>query len=256
MTNPFNRGTAPGRERDASQRPDTFKPGQKRLPGSGRKNGTPNALSTDYKRAVIAAAYFVGRDGKGAGGLVGYFQRLLFECPEVGLMLLARMFLHEDGWPPDDWTRTNEQINEQVRDLIGRANKTGSGSPEPATTEWPIPDLMRIAVKYPKDFGKRFAAMVPQPRGRPRRSRWEGMTSVESEPTSAGESSERNAGSQFLAACALLYGQARRPPASVEPRGDAALLTRVESPHPGDELSNESRHQRPRCAVEYGRKIG
>ena len=28
---------------------------------------------------------------------------------------------------------------------------------------------MRIAVKYPKDFGKMFAAMVPQPKGRPRR---------------------------------------------------------------------------------------
>lgn len=156
MTNPFNRGTAPGRERDASQRPGTFKPGQKRLPGSGRKKGTPNALSTDYKRAVIAAAYLAGRDGKGAEGLVGYFKRLLFECPEVGLMLLAHMFLHEDGWPPDDWTRTNEQINEQVRDLIGRANKTGSDNPEPAlTTEWPIPDLMGIAVKYPKDFGNK-----------------------------------------------------------------------------------------------------
>jgi hypothetical protein len=239
MTNPFKRGTAPGRERDASQRPGTFKPGRKKLPGSGRKKGTPNALSTDYKRAVIAAAYFVGRDGKGAEGLVGYFKRLLFECPEVGLMLLAHMFLHEDGWPPDDWTRTSEQINKEAWDLI---NKTGSGNPEPAlTTEWPIPDLMGIAVKYPKDFGKRFAAMVPQPRGRPRRSRREGMTSVESEPTSAGELSERNAGSQFLAACALLYGQARRPPASVEPRGDAALLTRVESQHPGDEFNNERR---------------
>ena len=31
MTNPFNRGTSPGRERDASQRPGTFEPGQKRV---------------------------------------------------------------------------------------------------------------------------------------------------------------------------------------------------------------------------------
>jgi hypothetical protein len=145
MTNPFNRGSAPGRERHASQRPDSFKPGHKKV--GGRKKGTPNAMSVDYKKAVLAAAYFVGRDGKGTDGLVGYFERLLFQCPEVGCMLLGRMFLHEeDGWPPDDRTLSKEQNNNQVRDLIG-ANKTGSGSPEPAlTTEWPIPDLMRIAV--------------------------------------------------------------------------------------------------------------
>jgi hypothetical protein len=223
VSNPLNRGTAPGRERDASQRPGTFKPGHKKV--GGRKKGTPNALSADYKRAVIAAAYFVGRDGKGADGLVGYFQRLLIECPEVGCMLLARMFLLEDAWPPDDRPLTKEQINAQTRDLIG-ANKTGSGSPEPAlTTEWPISDLMRIAVKYPQEFGKLFAALLPQPRGRPRRSWCEGMTSVQSEPTSAGESSERDAGLRFLAVCALLYGETRRPPAPVEPRGDAAFPT-------------------------------
>jgi hypothetical protein len=169
MTNPFTRGTAPGREREAFQRPGSFKPGDKKR--GGRKKETPNALSTDYKRAVIAAAYCVGRDGKGTGGIVGYFQRLLIECPEVGLMLLARMFLLDDSWPPDDRPLIKEQINAQVRDLIG-ANKTGSGSSKPVlTTEWPIPDLMRIAVKHPKDFGKLFAAMVPQPRGRPRRGR-------------------------------------------------------------------------------------
>jgi hypothetical protein len=56
MTNAFTRGTAPGRERDASQRPGSFKPGHKKL--GGRKKGTPNALSVDYKTAVIAAAYF------------------------------------------------------------------------------------------------------------------------------------------------------------------------------------------------------
>jgi hypothetical protein len=169
MRNPFNRGSSPDRARDASLRPGTFKPGHKKL--GGRKKGTPNALSADYKRAVLAAAYLVGRDGKGADGIVGYFKQLLIKCPEVGCMLLARMFLLEDGWSPDDRTLTKEQINEEARDLIGRANKTGSGSPEPAlTTQWPVRDLMRIAVKHPEDFGKLFAALVPQPTGRPRRS--------------------------------------------------------------------------------------
>jgi hypothetical protein len=153
MTDAFTRGTAPGRARDASQRPGSFKPGHAKV--GGRKKGTPNALSVDYKNAVLAAAYFVGRDGKGADGLVGY-SRIL----------------------------SKEQNDKEVRDLIG-VNKTGSGSPEPAlTTEWPIPDLMRMAVKYPGEFGKLFAAMVPVPRGRPRRPSWESMTS---EPTSAVE---------------------------------------------------------------------
>jgi hypothetical protein len=196
MSNPLNRGSSPDRARDASQRPGTFKPGHKKM--GGRKKGTPNALSADYKSAVLEAAYRVGRDGNGADGLVGYFQRLLIKCPEVGGMLLGRMFLHEeDGWPPDDRTLTKEQVNAEVRELIER-NKADSGDPE-AAVAWPVIDLMRIAAKYPRDFGKLFAAMVPQPRGRPRRSRWEGMT-----PTSE---EERNAGLEFLAACALLKGR-------------------------------------------------
>src|SRR6516162_5177925 len=94
MTNPFNRGTAPGRARDAPERPGTFKPGHKKL--GGRKKGTPNALSADYKNAIMTAAYFVGRDGMGAEGLVGYCKRLLIECPDVGLMLMAQMFFYDD----------------------------------------------------------------------------------------------------------------------------------------------------------------
>ena len=246
MTNPFNRGTAPGRARDASERPGTFKPGHKKV--GGRKKGTPNALSADYKNAIIAAAYFAGRDGMGAGGLIGYCQRLLIEAPDVALMLLARMFIYDDvDWPPDDRILGKEQNNKEVRELIG-ANKTDSGSPDPAlTTQFPIPELMRIAVKHPKIFGKIFAPLVPVPRGRPRRP--QGMT-----PTSVEE--QHSAWLQFQRACALLYGQTRLPPVPVvEPRGDAAFPTRVESPYPDDELTNESRHQRSGCAVEYGWKI-
>jgi hypothetical protein len=161
MTNAFNRGTTPGRARDARQRPGSFRSGHKKL--GGRKKGTPNVLSV----AVIAAAYFAGRDGKGAGGLIGYFQRLLIECPDVGCMLLERMFLHEeDDWPPAGRILSQEQNDKGVRDLIG---VTGSGRPDPAlTTQFPIPELMRIAIKYPKIFGKLIATLVPVPRGRPR----------------------------------------------------------------------------------------
>ena len=172
MTNPFNRGTAPGRARDALERPGTFKPGHKKL--GGRKKGMPNALSADYKNAIIAAAYFAGRDGMGAGGLIGYCTRLLIEAPDVALMLLARMFLYDDDdWPPDDRTLSKEQNNKEVRELIG-ANKTDESA---LTTQFPIPELMRIAVKYPKIFGKMFAPMVPIPKCRPRRPSRDGMAS-------------------------------------------------------------------------------
>jgi hypothetical protein len=51
MTNPFNRGTAAsGRARDASERPGSFKPGHAKV--GGRKKGTPNALSVDYKKRL------------------------------------------------------------------------------------------------------------------------------------------------------------------------------------------------------------
>ena len=214
MTNASNRGTAPGRARDASQRPGSFKPGHKKL--GGRKKGTPNALSVDYKNAVTAAAYFVGRDGKGAGGLVGYFTRLLIECPDVGLMLLARAFLYDDGWPPDDRILSEEQNDKEVRHSLGA---TGSGRPDPAlTTQFPIPELMRIAIKHPKVFGKLFAAMVPVPRGRPRRPSRDGMAS------------------ECKSRCALLLSEARKAHVSVEPRGDAAFPSCA--PHPNEQLSN------------------
>jgi hypothetical protein len=163
----------------------------------------------------MAAAYFVGRDGMGAGGLVGYFERLLIECPDVGLMLLARMFLYDDDWPPDGRILSEEQNDKEVRERIG-ANPTGSGSPDPAlTTQFPLPELMRIAVKYPKIFGKLLAATVPVPRGRPRR------------PSRDDMASECNERLEFLRRCALLWSEARQAHVAVEPRGDAAFPTRA-----------------------------
>ena len=46
---------------------------------------------------------------------------------------------------------------------------------------------MRIAAKHPKDFGKLFAALVPQPTGRLRRSCWEARHQVGSATSVAGE---------------------------------------------------------------------
>ena len=51
MTDPFKRGSAPGRERPEHQRPGTFKRGREKR--GGRKRGTRNAFSADYKRAIL-----------------------------------------------------------------------------------------------------------------------------------------------------------------------------------------------------------
>lgn len=55
MTNPFTRGSAPGRARDAHSRRGSFKQAHKKL--GGRKRGTPNLISIDYKKALLEAAY-------------------------------------------------------------------------------------------------------------------------------------------------------------------------------------------------------
>ena len=71
MTNPRKRGSAPDRARDAHLRPGSFKKGHRKL--GGRKRGTPNAFSPDYKQAILEAAHRVGHDGNGEDGAVGYF---------------------------------------------------------------------------------------------------------------------------------------------------------------------------------------
>ncbi|MFZ1006518.1 MAG: hypothetical protein WAN65_06765 [Candidatus Sulfotelmatobacter sp.] len=71
MTNPFKRGSAPGRAQSADRRSGSFKQGHEKR--GGRKRGTPNVFSIDYKKAILEAAYRVGYDGHGKNGLVGYF---------------------------------------------------------------------------------------------------------------------------------------------------------------------------------------
>jgi hypothetical protein len=102
----------------------------------------------------------------------------------------SRSSTKKDDWPPDDRALSKEQNDKEVRDLIG-ANKTGSA----LTTQFPIP--LRIAVKYPKIFGKLFAALVPVPKGRPRR------------PSRDGMASECNERLEFLRRGALLWSQER-----------------------------------------------
>jgi hypothetical protein len=87
MTNPHKRGSAPDRARDARLRPGSFKNGHRKL--GGRKRGTPNTFSPDYKRAILEAAYRVGEDANGKLGIVGYLQWVAIHHPKAFCRLLG-----------------------------------------------------------------------------------------------------------------------------------------------------------------------
>jgi hypothetical protein len=87
VKNPSKRASAPGRQRDASKRPGTFKHGHEKL--GGRKRGTPNVFSRDYKKAILEAGYRLGQDGNGKDGIVGYFSWVAHYYPRAYCKLLA-----------------------------------------------------------------------------------------------------------------------------------------------------------------------
>jgi hypothetical protein len=71
MANPFTRGSAWDRARPDYSRTGDFKRGHEKL--GGRKPGTKNLFSTEYKMALLEAAYRVGYHGNGKDGVRGYF---------------------------------------------------------------------------------------------------------------------------------------------------------------------------------------
>ena len=87
MTNPFMRRTAPGRARHASQRPGSFQKGHKKL--GGRKRGTPNKITREYREALIDAANQIGSDRKGNDGVVGYLKVIAVYQPAAFCRLLG-----------------------------------------------------------------------------------------------------------------------------------------------------------------------
>ena len=105
MSNPFTRGSAPGRARDADQRRGSFKPGHKKV--GGRRKGTPNRISADYKQAFLAVADRVGMDGKGKDGVVGYFCYLALQYPAAYCKLLSRIIDIQEVYPEFPVPRIN-----------------------------------------------------------------------------------------------------------------------------------------------------
>jgi hypothetical protein len=174
MTNPFKRGSAPDRAQPADQRSGSFKQGHEKR--GGRKRGTPNWLSIDYKKAILEAAYRVGYDGNGKDGVVGYFAWVA-EChPRIyGTVLLIHLLLQEyaESDTPEELRLKIDENNQEVRDYIGLTSKNrataqpvqGESEPPWAWTGQPFPvgSLMQLAVESPKDFCTLFAAAFLRP---------------------------------------------------------------------------------------------
>jgi hypothetical protein len=160
MGNPFTRGSAPGRARDASQRPGSFKPGHKKV--GGRKKGTPNRISAARKQAILAVADRIGMDGTGEGGLVGYTCYLTQQYPAAYCKLLSRIIDIEEVYP-ERLSRTADQLDVEVRQPI----RTDRQPSEDVLIE----ELTITALKEPEAFCAALAPLLPRPPKRRRPSR-------------------------------------------------------------------------------------
>jgi hypothetical protein len=176
MTNPFMRGSAPGRAQPASLRPGSFKQGHEKR--GGRKRGTPNLLSIDYKKAILEAAYRIGHDGNGKDGALGYFSWVAQRHPRIiaGVPLLKLARLENvvcDA--PEDLRRSIDELNNRVRDYIGPLGKNPKSQAESeAPWGWtgqpfPVGSLMQLAVENPKEFCKLCVAAFLRPPTKRRR---------------------------------------------------------------------------------------
>ena len=189
MTNPLKRGSAPGREQPDYLRSGSFKPGHKKR--GGRKRGTPNAFSADYKRSILEAAYRVGYDGNGKDGVVGYFEWVGTRFPTIFYTVLLVSLLPlecDDDLRAEQQHWTKEESNERVRDYIGlagkeRAKRRGAQTESGSRWDWtgqdfPVNSLMQLAVENPKAFCTLIVAAFLRPptkrqRGLAARRAWE-----------------------------------------------------------------------------------
>ncbi len=103
-------------------RSGSFKKGHPKR--GGRKGGTPNLISADYKRAIIEAAYRVGEDGNGKDGVLGYLSWVGKHHPTISYtVLLVSLLPFEEAEGYDPGARlTAKEINQSSRDYIGLDN--------------------------------------------------------------------------------------------------------------------------------------
>lgn len=98
--------------------PSWFKKGEARPDGAGRAPGSANKVTRILKEALIVAAEQEGRDGHGAGELVGFLRRLANEDIRSFAALLGRVIpLQVEGKGDMRVEITYDTIDEVRRDL-------------------------------------------------------------------------------------------------------------------------------------------
>ena len=177
MTSAFTRGSAPGRRRPVDSRPGTFKPGHEKR--GGRKRGTPNAMSSEYKMAILEAAYRVGNDGNGKDGIRGYFRWVCQHHIAIFFVELFSWLLEDDEDAESNTSAepgTTGGINETIREWIeAKPNRTKSQAVHPKSPgawtgqDFPVSILMQAAVEKPRVFCRLFAAAFLRPKTKRRR---------------------------------------------------------------------------------------
>ena len=110
-----------------------------------RQKGTPNALSPEYRNAVLEAAYRVGIDGNGLGGIVGYCMWIAACYPQVYILALIRLLELENSHVADTPrpSPTVDGINERLRSAIGLCGEQRQGDPEARATRRTDPHCER-----------------------------------------------------------------------------------------------------------------
>ena len=177
MTSRFNRGSSPGRARDASQLSGSFEAGHKKL--GGRKKGTRNLISPEHKWALLEAAHRVGSDANGKDGVAGYFTWAVKRDPTLFYVDIwsrsLELDLHEAAVSTEARGITNE-ADDEIRSPSGR---TKQRSPFKSLRERPddeVQALMRLAVERRKDFCKMLcAALLTPPKNWRARARRRGL---------------------------------------------------------------------------------
>jgi hypothetical protein len=179
MINPLKRGSASFRAQPDYVRRGSFKPGHEKR--GGRKRGTPNLLTADYKKSILEAAYRVGQDGNGKNGICGYFLWVGERHETIFWTILFVSLLPYDNdelYTLKEPRQTMEELNRWFRDCIGLGKNRTKRQPvqgkSDSASDWtgqpfPVGGLMKLAVENPKVFCTMVvAAFLPHPTKRRR----------------------------------------------------------------------------------------
>ena len=152
MSNPFTRGSAPGRARDASQRPGSFKPGHKKVGGRKKRHAEPHVGRLQAGCYGRGGSHWNGWDGRGRP---------------------CRIYVLPRPTAPRRLLQTFVQ-NYRYRTSLSRALIPGRGStrcrPPPIystdgqqSEDALIAEMTIMAIKDPEAFSTAIAALLPRP---------------------------------------------------------------------------------------------